>query len=119
VPRWIRGFALDGRRENAVSLPASRDVSEPEGGVVVDVEAGGVGRRIEDACVGVRGLGDGDGDIVPKFVVYEEVKPKWQLIDGRVGGEVGTFASRSASGGEEVGEDRRGDEDSGDGFTGV
>lgn len=62
---------MDGRRENAISLPTSRDDDKLEGVgvVVVDVEAGGVGRRINDVWEGVRSLDVGDGDIVAKFVV--------------------------------------------------
>ena len=100
------------RRENALSLPASRADDD-------DVVAGGVGRRA--AVAGVRGLGGGVGDIGRAVLEGLKLKSKLksQVVDGRVGDEVGTLASRWESGGGDVGEDRRGEEDSGEGFTGV
>jgi hypothetical protein len=85
--------------------------------------AGGVRRRVLVVVLdaGVRGLGGGVGDIAGFVFDGLKVKSKLklQVVDGRVGDEVGTFASRWESGGGDVGEDRRGEEESGEGFTGV
>lgn len=77
------------------------------------MDAGGVGSRA--ACVGVRGFGVGELGI-SKFMFW---KLKSRLVDWNIGDEDGTFASRWERGGEDVGDERRGEEDSGEGFTGV
>jgi hypothetical protein len=71
----------------------------------------GLGKR-----VGVRdlGVGVGVGDDIMRFALWGLEKQ----AELRTGGGVGTFASRWESG-DGVGEDRRGEEDSGDGWTGV